>query len=97
MYFPCARSQQRRTNTKDAINPYRRNLLGQFDVLGDRNLSLLDGALEINILDLLAEVDNLVEKLDEAVFDHQLHVGALLDCLLNGSRRLDGQVRAAYL
>lgn len=96
-YFPCARSQQRRANIKDAMCPYRRDLLGQFDLLNDGKLSLLDRALEIDILDLLAEVERLVDELDKAVFDHQLYVRALRNCLLDCSSSFDGQVRAAYL
>lgn len=56
-----------------------RDLLGQLDVLGQGGLALLDRALEVDVLDLAAEVGGLLDDGDQAVLDLQVHLGAFFD------------------
>jgi hypothetical protein len=57
----------------------RRDLLGELDVLGQRGLALLDRALEVDVLDLVAKVGGLLDDGDQAVLDLQVHLGAFFD------------------
>lgn len=70
---------------------YRRNLPGQADVLGEGHLALVQRALEVCLADGVASVGVLVDEGDEAVLDLQVHREALLDLLLEVTRRLDGE------
>ena len=63
----------------------RRDLLGQLDVLLEREVALLQRALEVDVLDRVAEVGRVLEDGDEAVFDLQVHFGALGDVLVQGA------------
>lgn len=63
---------------KNGIFP-RRDVLGQVDLLHDDGLALLYGALHLDFLDLVAEVDFHVDESDEAVLDLQYDVGAVFD------------------
>ena len=56
-----------------------RDLLRQLDVLGQGQLALLERALEVDILDLAAEVGGLPDDGDQAVLDLQVHLGAIFD------------------
>ena len=56
-----------------------RDLLGELDVLGQGELALLERALEIDFLDLAAEVGGLPDDGDQAVLDLQVHLGAIFD------------------
>jgi hypothetical protein len=56
-----------------------RDLLGELDVFGQGGLALLDRALEIDLLDLGAEVGSLPDDGDQAVLDLQVHLGAVFD------------------
>jgi hypothetical protein len=76
-------------------SPYRRNLVGQVDRLEDGDLALLDGALEVNILDLLAQVGPRGDQADEAIFDLDIDVCALENRLLDRAGRLDEEGGAA--
>ena len=56
-----------------------RDLLGELDVLGQGGLALLERALEVDVLDLAAEVGVLPNDGDQAVLDLQVHLGAIFD------------------
>lgn len=56
-----------------------RDLLRELDVLGQGELALLERALEVDILDLAAEVGGLPDDGDQAVLDLQVHLGAIFD------------------
>jgi hypothetical protein len=58
-----------------------RDLLGQLDVFGQGGLALLDRALEVDLLDLGAEVGVLPDDGDQAVLDLQVHLGAVFNVL----------------
>ena len=58
-----------------------RDLLGKLDVLGQGGLALLDRALEVDVLDLVAEVGILLDDGDQAVLDLQVHLRAIFDVL----------------
>lgn len=73
---------------------HRRDLGGKLNGLGDAQDAFFNGTLEVDILNLLAEVRLRADKADEAVLDLQQHVGALLDGLLDGARSLDDELLA---
>jgi hypothetical protein len=56
-----------------------RDLLRQLDVLGQGQLALLDRALEVDVLDGVAQVGGLPDDGDQAVLDGQVHLGAVFD------------------
>lgn len=56
-----------------------RDLLGQLDVLGQGELALLEWALKVDVLDLVAKVGSLPDDGDQAVLDLQVHLGAVFD------------------
>jgi hypothetical protein len=56
-----------------------RDLLGELDILGQGELALLERALEVDFLDLAAEVGGLPDDGDQAVLDLQVHLGAIFD------------------
>ncbi|PNY28691.1 Uncharacterized protein TCAP_01384, partial [Tolypocladium capitatum] len=72
-----------------------RNLLGQVDRLGNLHGASFDGAFEVDVADLLAEVRRGSKKPDETVLDFQQDVGALLDGLLDSPAGLDEQLLAS--
>lgn len=57
------------------------NLLGKLNGLGDGDVTLLNGALDVDVVNLLAEVGLGANKTDQAVLDLESDVGALLDSL----------------
>jgi hypothetical protein len=57
----------------------RRDLLRQLDVLGQGQLALLDRALEVGLLDGVAQVGGLSDDGDQAVLDGQVHLGPVYD------------------
>jgi hypothetical protein len=67
----------------------------QGDRIEDGVLALLDGALEVNILDLLAQVGPRGDQADEAIFDLDIDVCALENRLLDRAGRLDEEGGAA--
>jgi hypothetical protein len=76
---------------------YGRNLAGELDGLAKHQVAGLDGALEVDILDLLAQVGGGAEQLDETVLDLELDVGALLDGLLHLPDSTDDKFRATII
>lgn len=74
---------------------HRRNLIGQIHRLDNVKLALIDGAFEINILDLLAEVGLGVDKANQTVFDREVDVSALLNFLGDIAAGLDNKTLAA--
>jgi hypothetical protein len=65
------------------------DLLWQLNLLRDGGPALLDRALEIDVLDLLAQVCLGRENLDRAVLDLQKNICALFDFLLECARGFD--------
>lgn len=60
-----------------------RDLLGQVDRLDDGDVALLDRALEVDVLDLLAQVRRRADQPDVPVLDLEVDVGAVDDGLLD--------------
>lgn len=73
---------------------YRRDLSGQLDRLGELELTGLEGALEVDVANLLAQVGLCGDEADEAVLDDEQDVGALLDGLLDDALGLDDELLA---
>ena len=73
---------------------HRRHLLRDLDGLRDGEDAFLDGALEVDVADLLAEVRLGVDEADQAVLNNKVDVGALLDRLEDGARRADNEIGA---
>ena len=73
---------------------HRRHLLGNLDGLRDGEDAFLDGALEVDVADLLAEVRLGVDEADQAVLNNKVDIGALLDRLEDGARRADNEIGA---
>ena len=73
---------------------HRRHLLGDLDGLRDGEDAFLDGALEVDVADLLAEVRLGVDEADQAVLNNKVDIGALLDRLEDGARRADNEIGA---
>jgi hypothetical protein len=86
-----------KVGTDSSGDTYRRDLAGEFDGLAQHQVAGLDGALEVDVLDLLAQVGGGAEQLDEAVLDLELDVGALLDGLLHLSNSADEEFRATVI
>lgn len=84
--------QQRGDRSKKQGQTHRGNLVGKLDRLGDAQDALLDRALEVDVLNLLAEVRLRADKANQAVLDLQEDVGALLDGLLDGTGSLDDEL-----
>lgn len=74
---------------------YGRNLIGKLDVLGQGHGTLLQRALKINILDIVAKVGFLVDDADQTVLDLKVNLGAFLDVFAESTASLDGEGRAA--
>jgi len=72
---------------EDGVLPGR-DLLGQLDSLGECHLAFLQRTAEIDLVDLFAEIDFLVEDADEAVLDLDVDFCAFFDVL--GKRALSG-------
>ena len=75
--------------------PYRRNGSRQVDALGDGHLTLIKGAVKVDVVELLAQVCGRREQLNEAVLDDHLDVRALLDGFLDVAGRCDEKRVAA--
>jgi len=58
-----------------------RDLLGKLDVLGQGGLALLNRALKVDVLDLVAEVGVLLDDGDQAILDLQVDLCAVFDVL----------------
>ena len=73
------------------------DLLGQLDSLGESHLALLQGTTEIDLVDLFAEIDFLVEDANEAVLDLDVYFGAFFDvlgeCALSGDDEVVATMR----
>ena len=61
---------------------YRWDLLGEINILGQRQITLVKRALKVNVGDCLTEVGILVDQGDESVFDRKMSFGAFLNFLL---------------
>jgi hypothetical protein len=64
-------------------------------LLGYGRLALLDGALHVDVLDLLAQVRSGAEKLDQAVLDLKADICSLVDFFLECADCFDGEGLAA--
>lgn len=70
---------------------YRWDLLGQLDLLLQDHVTLLQRAVEVNILDLLAEIGGLSDERDQTILDFQENGSTLLDSFAQGTRSLNGK------
>ena len=70
---------------------YRRDLTRQVNVSRNVGYALLQRALLVDVLHLLAQVLAAVDQADGAELDRQHRVRVLLDLLGEVARRLDGQ------
>jgi hypothetical protein len=73
---------------------YGRNLGRKIHALDQGQLALLDGTLEVDVADLLAQVGLGADKANQAVLDRQQHVCALLDSLIHDAAGLDDEFLA---
>lgn len=64
---------------------------GQIDLLFQSHLALLQGAFEVNVLNLIAEIGSLFEKSDQAIFNFQGYRGSILHCLAQSSLGINGK------
>ena len=62
----------------DTVLP-RRDLLRQVHLFGQLRLAVVDRALQVHVLDRVAQVGRLLDDGDEAVLHLQVDVGAALD------------------
>lgn len=76
------------------VQSYGRNLLGEVNGLGDLNDTSLDGALEVDVADLLAEVGLGADQANEAILDGKEDVGVLFDSGLDLALGLDDELMA---
>lgn len=72
-------------------------MLGQIDLLGESKLSLSQGTVEVDILNLVAKIDFAVQNGDQAILDDQQYGSALLDILQQGPVGLDGKSAATAI
>jgi len=70
---------------------YWRDFLRQVKLLRESHFALLERALQVDILDLVAEVRLLIDQADQAIPDLQENLGALVDGLAEGTRSVDGE------
>jgi hypothetical protein len=75
----------------DYRKTYRRNLLGQVDLLRQDHAALLKGALQINILDLVTQVHGLLHQSDNTPLDFNVHDGTLGDGFVESTRGGNGE------
>lgn len=73
----------------------RRNLLRQVDFLRQGRLTLLDRALQIDVLDRVAEIGGLLDDGDQAILDLKVHDGALSHVLGERARGCDCELLAS--
>lgn len=76
------------------VMTYGRDLARKINGLGDLQISSLEGALEVNLANLLAEVGLCANETDETVLDGQENIGALLNSLLDCSLGVDNELVA---
>jgi len=69
----------------------RWDLLWKLDILLDSHLALLEWTLEVDVGDSVAEIGSLSDDGDQAILDLQVHLGALLNVLVEVTRRSDGE------
>lgn len=74
---------------------YGRDLRRKIDALGNLQISSLEGALEVNLADLLAEIGLCANETDEAVLHGQQNICTLLDGLLDSSLGVDNKLGTA--
>jgi len=55
------------------------DLIWQIDILGQLQITLLQRAFQVNILNLFAEICFLVDESDDAVFDLDMDFGAVFN------------------
>lgn len=79
------------------IQTYGRNLLGKLDILGQAHWALLERALQVDILDVLAKIRLLVDDADQAILDLQVDLCALLDVFVKDTRCLDRESGATVM
>lgn len=70
----------------------RRDLVRKVHGLGDLEVASFDGAFKIDVSNLLAEIGLGADESDEAVFDRQKNIGALINLLLDASLGLDNEL-----
>lgn len=73
---------------------HRRDLLRQVSVLRQCHLPLLQRAREINILDLFAEIDLLLQQSDQTPTDLQEHRSAFFDGIKQSAARINRELLA---
>ena len=79
------------------MDTHGRDLSREVDRLGDLEFPFIDGALHVDILNLLAEVRSRLDKADESVFDLKFDVCALLDVFLDRAGCFDDKRLATAL
>lgn len=93
--MPCIYCQRSLDLTRFRIGEsYRWDLLGQVDGLDDGESALLDGALQVHVLDLIAEVGLRADQADIAILDFEVDVCAVFDRLMYDALGFDEESRA---
>lgn len=73
------------------VHTYGWYLPGQVNALRNREVAVLDRALKVDVLDLLAKVRFCADEADKAILDLQENVGAVLDGLADGAHGGDDE------
>lgn len=73
---------------------YRRDLTGQVDLLCQDQIALVQGAFEVNIGKLIAEIGLLPDQSNQTIFDLEQNVSTLLNRLLQCTTGLDRESMA---
>lgn len=73
---------------------YRRDLLGQFDILCQNHLALLQRTLEVHIAELITKIGGLRDQSDKAIFDDQVDICALHNFIPYGTAGRDSELFA---
>src|SRR4051794_38755422 len=68
---------------------YRWDILGQFDVLDETNVTRFQRALLIDLLGLLTQVKLLLQEFHYSILDRDINIGTLLDPLVKPALKIN--------
>lgn len=76
---------------------YRRNMRRQINLLSQSHLAFLQGALEVHILDLFAEIGGLLDQGNETIFNLKSDISAFLHPFLQVATGIDRESLATVV